>query len=171
MHSPLSSVPVNKTRAPRRSARQPQQTGSPCTGARVRRASRALTHLYDEALLPTGLRLTQYSLLRNVERMGPVRISTLAEALLIERTALSRNLEPLAIRRLVAITPGTDARTREVAITDAGRRQLARAIACWMKAQAEVERHFGVERLATLHQLLHELERLRPAANAGTDPE
>ena len=146
-------------------------TGSRCTGARVRRASRALTHLYDEALLPTGLRLTQYSLLRNVERMGPVRISALAEALLIERTALSRNLEPLVTRHLIAITPGEDARTREVVITDAGRQSLSHAIACWMHAQAEVERHFGSERLATLHQLLHELEQLRPAASAATDSE
>lgn len=146
-------------------------TGSRCTGARVRRASRALTHLYDEALLPTGLRLTQYSLLRNIARMGPVRISALAEAVLIERTALSRNLEPLVTRRLIAISPGEDARTREVSITEAGRRLLEQAIACWQHAQVEVERQFGAERLATLHQLLHELEQLRPAANSGADSE
>jgi len=145
-----------------------------CTCARVRRASRALTQLYDDALAPTGLRLTQFSLLRSLDRLGPTRISALADAVLVERTALSRNLDPLIARRLLAVAPGRDARTREVMLTAAGRRAIANAEASWLEVQADVEQRFGRERLEQLHQLLAELEALRPPPDAvspaGSEP-
>src|SRR4249919_2845813 len=88
-----------------------------CTCGRLRRAARALTQLYDDAMAPAGLRVTQFSLLRTLARRGSTRITELAAAVLLDRTALSRNLDPLAARGLVAIVPGRDARTREVEIT------------------------------------------------------
>ena len=60
-----------------------------------------------------GLRVTQFSLLRTLAREGPSRMSALAEALLLDRTALSRTLDPLVERGLVAIVPAaTRARAR-----------------------------------------------------------
>ncbi|MGH8850121.1 MAG: hypothetical protein ACREYD_03915, partial [Casimicrobiaceae bacterium] len=39
-----------------------------CACGRLRRAARALTQLYDDAMAPSGLRITQFSLLRTVAR-------------------------------------------------------------------------------------------------------
>jgi len=66
----------------------------------MRRASRALTQLYDDLMAPSGLRITQFSLLRTLARNGAARMSDLAATLLLDRTALSRTLDPLALRGL-----------------------------------------------------------------------
>jgi DNA-binding MarR family transcriptional regulator len=136
---------------------------APCACSRLRRASRAITQLYDDALAPAQLRATQFGLLHTLGKRGPLRITELAAALLLDRTALSRNLDPLCERGLVEVTAGADARTREVALTAAGRRSLATAEPHWLAAQQAVARHIGSNRLRTLYTLLAELEALHPA--------
>src|SRR5438132_10943790 len=99
----------------------------PCACGRLRRAARALTQLYDDSMAPAALRVTQFSLLRTLDRDGPLTISDLAARQLLDRTALSRNLDPLLERGFVAVTPGRDARTRHVAITPKGEAARRRA--------------------------------------------
>src|SRR6476661_1998679 len=104
-------------------AKSPPTASAPspaCACGRLRRATRALTQLYDDLMAPAGLRVTQFSLLRTLARSGPMRINALAAAQLLDRTALSRNLDPLVERGLVEIVRGHDARVREVAITRKG---------------------------------------------------
>ncbi len=78
----------------------------PCACGRLRRATRALTQLYDDLMEPSGLRVTQFSLLRTLERTGPQRITALAATALLDRTALTRTLDPLVEQGFVAIVPG-----------------------------------------------------------------
>ena len=137
-----------------------------CACIRLRRAARALTQLYDDAMAPSGLHSTQYSLLHTLQRDGAMRITALAAAQLLDRTALSRNLDPLAARKLVAVTPGRDARTREVAITPAGEAALRAAVPHWQRAQAQVAQHLGLPRLDALIATLAEIETLHPATGA-----
>jgi len=138
-----------------------------CACIRLRRAARALTQLYDDAMAPAGLPVTQFSLLRTLSREGPMRISALAAAQLLDRTALSRNLDPLAARRLVAITPGRDARTREVALTRAGEAAIAAALPHWQRAQAIVAGRLGGDRLDALLDTLATIETLHPSSPAA----
>ena len=91
-----------------------------------------------------------------------MRISELATAQLLDRTSLSRNLDPLVERGHVDIVQGDDARARDVAITRAGAAALKAAEPCWTRAQQEVARRVGTERLDTLIELLGELESLHP---------
>jgi DNA-binding MarR family transcriptional regulator len=135
-----------------------------CTCSRLRRATRAVTQLYDDALAPSGLRVTQFSLLRKLEREGPSRMSELAEKLLLDRTALTRTLEPLLAAGYVEVTRGRDARTRDVSITRTGRAAVAAAVGPWKRAQAAVARRVGRERLDALIATLAELESLHPDA-------
>ena len=134
----------------------------PCACGRLRRAARALTQLYDDAMAPSGLRVTQYSLLSALARRGPLRITELASVQLLDRTALSRNLDPLVAKGLVAIRPGRDARTREVAITPRGSAALRTALPHWQRAQAEVTKHLGADKLSALIATLAEIETLHP---------
>jgi DNA-binding MarR family transcriptional regulator len=134
-----------------------------CACGRLRRAARALTQRYDDAMAPSGLRVTQFSLLRTLAREGRSRITDLAAATLIDRTALSRNLDPLAARGWVAILPGRDARTREVALTAAGRAAIRAAEPHWQRAQAEVATALGTDRLDAFIATLAAIEKLHPA--------
>jgi DNA-binding MarR family transcriptional regulator len=133
-----------------------------CTCGRLRRAARALTQLYDDAMAPSGLRVTQFSLLRTLASGGPQRISELAEVVLLDRTALSRNLDPLVAKKLVKVVRGRDARTREVALTAAGESALAAAMPHWKRAQQQVTRELGASRLDTLIETLTAVESLHP---------
>ena len=143
-----------------------------CVCGRLRRAARALTQLYDVTMAPSGLRVTQFSLLRTLAREGPVRIGDLAGLALLDRTALSRNLEPLVARGYVRIAPGNDGRTREVALTAAGKSACKRALPYWHDAQRAVARKLGEPRTEKLVELLDFVESLHPASQPqpGTDP-
>jgi DNA-binding MarR family transcriptional regulator len=137
-----------------------------CACGRLRRAARALTQLYDDAMADAGLRVTQFSLLRSVAHEGPLKISLLAARQLLDRTALSRNLDPLVDQGYVEIVRGHDARTREVAITRKGKAVLRAAQPQWEKAQQEVARRLGTEKLDALIQTLAELESLHPSSGS-----
>jgi DNA-binding MarR family transcriptional regulator len=134
-----------------------------CACGRLRRATRALTQLYDDAMAPAGLRVTQFSLLRTLARDGASRISDLAERLLLDRTALSRNLDPLVEQGFVAVKRGNDARTREAAITRKGATALRTATPYWARAQKQVAARLGSDKLDTLIAVLGELESLHPS--------
>jgi DNA-binding MarR family transcriptional regulator len=122
-----------------------------------------VTQLYDDALAPVNLRVTQLSLLRTLQRLGTLTIGELAAHNLLDRTALSRNLDPLSERRLVAIRPGRDARTREVTLTRHGTAAIAAAAPHWERAQREVAHHVGRDRLDGMYEVLRAIEALHPA--------
>lgn len=131
---------------------------SPCVCTTVRRADRALTRMYDEALQPSGLLTTQYALLSALERAGePMLHSTLAEVQLMSPATLSRNLKPLQRDGLVRIAPGIDRRTRYVELTSEGRAALERARPLWRAVQAEVRQAAGAERIEVLLRELRNL--------------
>jgi DNA-binding MarR family transcriptional regulator len=133
-----------------------------CTCGRLRRASRALTQLYDDLMIPSGLRVTQFSMLRTLEREGTPTMSRLAQTLLLDRTALSRNLDPLVERGLVQILTGRDARTREVSLTRSGALAIRAALPHWKRAQAQVSARIGTAKLQALVATLDAIESLHP---------
>src|SRR5207253_9134686 len=117
---------------------------------------------YDGLMSPSRRRITQFSLLRTLARDGTARISGLADAFRLGRTALSRTLDPLLERRLVSIVPGRDARTREVSLTRAGEKTLSAALPHWKRAQIQVASKLGPDRLEALIATLGEIEALHP---------
>lgn len=149
--------------ASRVSASRSAAASNACACGRLRRATRALTQLYDDAMAPAGLRLTQFSLLRTLARDGPLTISELAARQLLDRTALSRNLDPLLEMGLVDVIRGRDARTKHVALSRKGSAALRAAEPYWMRAQKEVAKRIGTEKLDALIATLGELEALHPA--------
>jgi DNA-binding MarR family transcriptional regulator len=133
-----------------------------CAAANVRRASRAVTKFYGRFLAATGLELTQYSLLVACSLTGGATVSKLAEAFVMDRSALARNLAVMQKRGLVKVKPGEDRRTRRVSLTPFGETTVANAMPLWREAQSAVERSFGAERLETL---LAELRALMDATS------
>ena len=131
-----------------------------CACTRVRRLDRALTHLYDDALAPSGLHVTQYALLSKLAALGRVTLTRMADELAVERTTLTRNLAPLQRDGLVLVEPGSDRRTRYVDLTDAGRAALEQARPLWRAAQARVAVGLGRERFDALLNELADVEAL-----------
>src|SRR5574341_288585 len=99
-----------------------------CANANLRRATRAVTQMYDQLLSSTGLQATQFTLLVACGVAGSAPITTLAEALVMDRTTLARNLKPLETRGLVKILVGNDRRVRMVAVSEKGYLLLAKAL-------------------------------------------
>jgi DNA-binding MarR family transcriptional regulator len=133
-----------------------------CTCDRLRKHARRLTQRCDAFLAPTGLRLTQFSLLAHLMRGEPLTMSALAGLLEMDRTTLTRNLKPLVDAGLVALDSGRDARKRVVSVSDHGRTVWQAAREHWRRAQDEVNRVLGVERVVALHAALDgSLETLR----------
>ena len=118
-----------------------------CACFNLRKAARAVTQLYDDALRPTGLRSTQFSMLVLLRLTGAVSITKLAEEAVTDRTTLTRNLDLLQRDGLVRIRPGEDARVREVELTRAGVAKLEEAFPRWQEAQRLVARELGADRL------------------------
>lgn len=107
-----------------------------CTCGVLRRAARAATALYDQALRPTGLRVTQFAILKILDRCGPLPVTRLAAKAVLERTTMARNLDPLERRGLVRVTAdAADARSRLAELTEEGRAALAGALPHWQRAQ------------------------------------
>ena len=89
-------------------------------------------------------------------------LTVLAESLLLDRTALSRTLEPLEERGLITVVSGRDARTRDVSLTRAGEKAIRTAEPYWKHAQAQVAARVGAGKLDALVATLRELEQLHP---------
>ena len=115
-----------------------------------------MTALYDDALAKSGIKITQFSLLRAVERNEPASVSVLSEDLDLDRTTLARNLNPLERDGLIELAAGADRRVTEVRLTARGRRVLAKALPLWQKAQVEVERRFAAGQLDQLRTIAAE---------------
>ncbi len=132
--------------------------GLACACTRVRRLDRALTHLYDDALAPSGLHVTQYALLSKLATLGRVALTRMADELAVERTTLTRNLAPLQRDGLVLVEHGSDRRTRFVKLTDDGRAALERARPLWRLAQERVAAGLGHDRFDALLDELADVE-------------
>lgn len=126
---------------------------SACYCMHLRRAAGAITALYDDALAPSGLTVTQFSLLRHLQRLAPCCVSTLAESLGLERTTLTRTLRPLIARGLIGDTPSQHGHSRSLTLTDIGSAQLEKAVPLWEQVQRQTEARFGAERLRALQEL------------------
>ena len=133
---------------------------TPCACVRVRRGTRALTDLYDRALSPAGLKITQFSVLRTVQRLGPVSISALAEEMALDRSTLGRNLLVLKRRGLVRLQDGDDLRAWSVELTPRATRLIEHALPGWEAAQEKVRRALGAAGVAALFDLMEKLEEM-----------
>lgn len=133
-----------------------------------------MTAWYDKNLAPTGLKLTQFSLLATLHRLAGqpgMAMSELAEAMDMDRTTLTRNLRPLTDQGMVALAPDAgDARTRRATLTAKGKAAFEAAVPRWRAAQDYVNATLGPAHVAELHDWLDRVTpAFRPAAAEEAD--
>ncbi|GLX88195.1 transcriptional regulator [Pseudomonas fragi] len=128
-----------------------------CLCTNLRRAARGASKHYDGALEGFGINVAQYSLLSNLKRLDQPSISSLAEAMGLDRSTLGRNLRVLEGVGLVRLSGGADQRNRLVGLTETGNERLAAALPAWEAAQQRLMDRLGEQRRAQLLALLDEL--------------
>lgn len=120
---------------------------SSCYCITLRNATRRLTSLYDEALAPLGINVTQFSQLRNVGRFQPVSLTDLAKKMELDRSTVGRNTKILERMGLVAAAPGEDHRENILALAEKGEALLEQALPIWEGVQARISRRLGPDGL------------------------
>lgn len=133
-----------------------------CALANLRRTARAVTRMFDEALAPSGLRSTQFTLIANVAANETISMSDLADVIGMDRTTLARNLGPLERDHLVRVEPGADQRVRLVSLTDAGLERLKSAAPLRAAAQRRIVAALGAD---AFRHLLGTLDTVASAAD------
>lgn len=131
---------------------------SACANMNIRRAARQIGKFFDERMAGSDIRATQFSLLVLVDRHAPAPISYIAEAIRMERTTLTRNLNVLERQGLVEVQAGTDARMRLYSLTDQGKKAVQDTQLLWSEAQSDFLSRFGERRWEALRAELKALE-------------
>ena len=129
-----------------------------CNLAALRQAARHITQFYEQFMGSAGIRATQFSILAKLRRVGPMTINALAAEMVMDRTTLGRNIQPLQRMKLIAVKRGReDRRSKEVQLTDAGVARLRLAVERWAEAQKTFETAYGGERAAELRSMLRDV--------------
>ena len=115
---------------------------------------RRMTQIYDDALRPFDLKLTQYSVLVNLLDRPGINITDLADLLETDRTTLTRNLGPLQKRGLIATEAVASGRRRQLTVTDKGKTLLQAVFPAWREAESRVREILGATNTIELHDLL-----------------
>ena len=117
---------------------------SPCICAALRKASRAVTKKYDEYLKPSGLRITQYSMLANIQRNQGITITELGNIMVMDQTTVTRNLQLLEKLGYISIAvTSEDQRVKSIRISKQGQQKFKAAEPLWNEAQQEMQREVG----------------------------
>lgn len=138
-----------------------------CTNFKLRQLLRRVSLGYDHAMAECGLKITQYSLLTHIEKLGPITQAELSKAMGMDASTLSRNLRPLETANWIAVKAGDDARSHALVATASGRQKRKEAQALWKRAQLQLNETVGVDDVIALHTLI---DRMTSAlAQSATD--
>ncbi|HMF15787.1 MAG TPA: MarR family winged helix-turn-helix transcriptional regulator [Gemmataceae bacterium] len=140
-----------------RSSRIIDAIAGSCIAVRLRLLNRVVTKLYDDALRPLGLKVSQLNILVATAKLGLGRPARVCEILQLDASTLSRNVERMRARGWLEAVPGEDARTQPFRLTAQGRRLLEKSVRAWEEAQSQATELLGKEGLALLNEAARKL--------------
>lgn len=115
---------------------------STCYCTNLRRSANAVSDFYDEALKETGLTISQYYLLINLQRLGSANITHWAQVVGLDRSTMVRNIKALRTRCLIEQTEGHG---KTFHLSETGQNALTAAVPIWNAAQKKMEAFLGEE--------------------------
>ena len=131
---------------------------SRCSCTVLRKATRRVSQLYDMALAPSGLKITQRAILAQIGRSETTNISLLADALVMDSGALTHALRPLERDRFIVVEVNPDDRRhRLISLTPRGRAKLAQTDQLWDRAENGFQAALGRTDAELLRTLLQRL--------------
>jgi DNA-binding MarR family transcriptional regulator len=135
-----------------RTSKQVDRIAANCIAVRLRLLNRVVTNLYDEALRPLGLKVSQLNVLVVAAKLGVARPARVSELLHLDLSTLSRNVDRMMAKGWLEAVPEQDARTQPFRLTAQGRRLLERAAPAWEKAQEQAAELLGEPGVALLDE-------------------
>jgi DNA-binding MarR family transcriptional regulator len=123
-----------------------------CIAGRLRLLNRVVTNIYDNALRPLGLKISQGNILILTGKMGVVSPVQVCEYLQLDISTLSRNVELMRKKGWLEEVPGDDARSHPFRLTTEGKRLIEKAVPAWERAQAEAKELLGDDLVSLLSQ-------------------
>ena len=114
-----------------------------CIAVRMRMLNRVVTNIYDDALRPLGVKVSQMNILVAAGRMGTARPAEVCERLHLDVSTLSRNVERMKARGWLEVIPDDDGRAQPFRLTNDGRKLLEQAAPAWRKAQKQTKSILG----------------------------
>lgn len=135
-----------------------------CLAVRIRMLNRVVTNIYDEALRPLGIKVSQMNILVAAGKMGLARPAEVSAHLHLDVSTLSRNVERMKARGWLEVVPEMDGRSQPFRLTPQGRRLLEKAVPAWKKAQQQTKVLLGENVVDLLDQSMQRL-------NAWSGPE
>ena len=114
-----------------------------CLAHALRRADRVASQLYNEHLAPLGIRVTQFSVLRALDTLGPTTASQVQEALVMDQTTVSRSLKPLIRDGYISVKEGATRREKSLSLSPDGKKLYTRALGPWSEAQKMFRKKLG----------------------------
>lgn len=110
-----------------------------CLAVRVRILNRAITAVYDDALRPLGVKVSQMNILVVTGKLGVASPGRICEILHMDASTLSRNVERMLTHRWLEVVPSHDARTQPLRLTSEGIKLLSRAAQSGKKRRRRLE--------------------------------
>ena len=114
-----------------------------CIAVRLRMLNRVVTNIYDDALRPLGIKVSQMNILVAAGRMGTARPAEVCQRLHLDVSTLSRNVERMKARGWLEVIPDEDGRAQPFCLTNEGRKLLERAAPAWKRAQKQAKSLLG----------------------------
>jgi DNA-binding MarR family transcriptional regulator len=125
---------------------------SECLAVRTRLLNRTVTNIFDEALRPLKVKVSQLNVLIVVAKRGPISPGDVARRLNMEKSTLSRNVERMRTRGWLKVSQGDTGRQQILEIGAAGRKLIETALPVWKEAQAKTEAMLGQRGARSLHR-------------------
>jgi DNA-binding MarR family transcriptional regulator len=135
-----------------------------CIAVRLRMLNRVVTNIYDDALRPLGLKVSQMNILVAAAKMGTARPAEVCERLHLDVSTLSRNVDRMKARGWLEVVPAEDGRSQPFRLTDQGKKLLEKAIPSWDEAQDRVKELLGAD---IVNQLNHAMRNISANLTAG----
>ncbi len=133
---------------------------SECVAVRLRMVNRVITKIYDDALRPLDLKVSQMNILVAAAKLGPVRPVEVCEQLHLDVSTLSRNVERMKMRGWLEVVPDEDGRSQPFRLTPNGRKLLEKAVPAWNHAQQQVKETLGNEFVEQLNQAIKRVSKV-----------
>src|SRR6187401_2161378 len=111
-----------------------ESTSAACISTRVRQLSRIITRVYDDAMRPLGITVSQFTLLTQLAQQDGITAVEIGHTLDIAKSTLSRNLKRLLALAHLGMGPPAGRRGRGLHLTPMFGAVIQQAYPVWKDA-------------------------------------
>lgn len=121
-----------------------------CLSVRLRLMNRMVGAIYDEALLPHGIKASQLNILVTVSAFGRATSRQLCQVLHMDASTFSRAVTRLQKNRWLQVEPSGEGKILKVVVTQEGIKKIEDVYPDWQKAQARTTEALGESTAETI---------------------